>query len=294
VSDRLPPIPEYQFLPEHPSPGIQVELLPGDELPPRPRPRRRLSRLAIGLIAGIGGAAVIAAGVVAGLILFPPAPPPEEQLALGPFEVPETNPSFQPRELFDRQAHSIDDAKSVWVVVNKHRPLDPKEYVPELTAVSLPGYQGQMRPEAAEALREMFAAFSSEVGGQLSVVSPYRSYLDQVGVYNGWVSRLGQAQADRQSARPGFSEHQTGLSVDINTATDQGFGDTAAGRWLARYSWRYGFIVRYPEGKESVTGYFYEPWHFRYVGVDLATEMHDQGITTLEEFFDLEDAPTYP
>jgi D-alanyl-D-alanine carboxypeptidase len=119
-----------------------------------------------------------------------------------------------------------------------------------------------------------------------------------VRVYNGWVSSLGQAQADAQSARPGFSEHQTGLSVDISPvplscALDACFGATPQGRWLADNAWRFGYLLRYPADKTPVTGFTYEPWHFRYIGVELATEMHNTGVTTLEEFFGLPAAPDY-
>jgi D-alanyl-D-alanine carboxypeptidase len=152
-----------------------------------------------------------------------------------------------------------------------------------------------MRPEAAAALQQMFADYhaQSPSGDGLTVVSPYRSYVDQKSVYAGWVSRLGQAQADRQSARPGFSEHQSGLAVDIDTAVAQSFGQTPAGQWLAQNSWRYGFVVRYQDGQEGVTGYEYEPWHFRYVGVPLATELQKEGFPSLETFFGYPPAPNY-
>jgi D-alanyl-D-alanine carboxypeptidase len=139
----------------------------------------------------------------------------------------------------------------------------------------------------------MFADYHAQSGLQLSVVSPYRSYNTQVSTYNGWVTRLGQAQADRQSARPGFSEHQTGLAVDIDTAVSEAFGQTPAGIWLAQNSWKYGFIVRYQQGQEAITGYEYEPWHFRYVGVPLATELQKEGFPSLETFFGYPAAPSY-
>ena len=205
---------------------------------------------------------------------------------------PTPTPTPTPAPTFDKSQFSIDDPASLWVVVNKTRQLNPKNYAPPLASLNLPG-GGQMRPEAAAALQQMFAAYQAQTGAQLKVVSPYRSYNTQVSTYDGWVTRLGQAQADRQSARPGFSEHQTGLAVDINTAVDQGFGATPAGMWLAANSSTYGFIVRYPDGLESVTGYEYEPWHFRYVGVGLATEMHNTGVQTLEQFFGLPAAPDY-
>ena len=194
---------------------------------------------------------------------------------------------------FDKKQFSTTDPSSDWVLVNKQNPLNPKDYAPPLAALNLPGYKGQMRPEAAAALQQMFAAYQSQTGASLSVVSPYRSYADQVSVYNGWVSRLGQAQADRQSARPGYSEHQSGLAVDIDTAVSQSFGQTAAGKWLATNSWQYGFIVRYQDGQEAITGYEYEPWHFRYVGIPLATELQKEGFPSLETFFGYPPAPNY-
>ena len=198
-----------------------------------------------------------------------------------------------PTPAFNKTQLSTNDASSLWVVVDKTHPLNPAEYAPRLAALNLPGARGQMRPQAAAALQQVFADYQSQTGAQLSVVSPYRSYSKQVSVYNGWVSRLGEAQADRQSARPAYSEHQTGLAVDINTAVSQSFGGTRAGIWLATNMYKYGFILRYPDGLEPITGYEYEPWHFRFVGVALATEMHGTGIQTLEQFFGLPDAPGY-
>jgi D-alanyl-D-alanine carboxypeptidase len=206
-----------------------------------------------------------------------------------------TTPTPTPTPTFDKHQFSLTDPSSDWVLVNKQNPLNPTNYAPPLAPLNLPGVKGEMRPEAAAALQAMFAAYhaQSPTGDQLSVVSPYRSYGTQVATYNGWVSRLGQAQADRQSARPGFSEHQTGLAVDIDTAISESFGTTPAGAWLAANSWQYGFIVRYPQGQEAVTGYEYEPWHFRYLGVPLATEMHNTGASSLEAFFGYPAAPNY-
>jgi D-alanyl-D-alanine carboxypeptidase len=128
--------------------------------------------------------------------------------------------------------------------------------------------------------------------------SAYRSYSTQVTVYNGWVAKLGQAQADIQSARPGFSEHQTGLALDISAlpakcSLDACFADTPQGQWLAANAWKFGFLLRYPADKTAITGVTFEPWHYRYIGVELATEMHETGVTTLEEFFGLPAAPDY-
>ena len=112
------------------------------------------------------------------------------------------------------------------------------------------------------------------------------------------MSRSGQAYADTTSARAGHSEHQTGLALDIGAASgacslSACFGDTAEGQWLVSNAWRFGFLLRYPADKAPVTGFAYEPWHFRYVGVGLSTTMHDSGTRTLEEHFGLAEAPDY-
>jgi D-alanyl-D-alanine carboxypeptidase len=246
-------------------------------------------------IAVIAGAAiaVILIVLIVVLLLAPSAPStPSGSATHTPSATPSATPTPTPTPTFNKAQLSIDDATSLWVVVNKTRPLNPTTYAPTLAGLNLPG-GGQMRPEAAAALTQMFADYQAQSGAQLKVVSAYRSYSTQVSTYNGWVNRLGKAQADRQSARPGFSEHQTGLAVDINTGADQGFGKTPAGMWLAANSYRYGFVVRYPDGQEPITGYEYEPWHFRFVGVELATEMHTTGVQTLEQFFGLPAAPDY-
>jgi D-alanyl-D-alanine carboxypeptidase len=248
-------------------------------------------------IAIIAGAALAVALIVAiAVVVLAPA------ASTTPTSSPSTTPSASetptptptPTPTFNKALYPIDQASSLWVVVNKARPLNPVNYAPTLAALNLPGVKGQMRPEAAAALQKMFADYQAQTGDHFTVVSPYRSYTTQVSVYNGWVAKLGKAQADRQSARPGYSEHQTGLAVDVNTAVSQAFGATAPGKWIAANSWQYGFIVRYPDGLEPVTGYEYEPWHLRFIGVELATEMHTTGIQTLEQFFGLPDAPDYP
>jgi D-alanyl-D-alanine carboxypeptidase len=206
---------------------------------------------------------------------------------------PTATPTPTPTPVFDKKQFSTTDPSSDWVLVNKQNPLIPKTYKPPLAPLNLPGVGGYMRPDAASALQQMFADYKAQSGTQLTVVSPYRSYGTQVSTYNSWVTRLGQAQADRQSARPGYSEHQTGLAVDIDTATSQAFGSTPAGIWLAQNSWKYGFVVRYQQGQESITGYEYEPWHFRFVGIPLATELQKDGFPPLETFFGYPAAPNY-
>ncbi len=248
-------------------------------------------------IAVIAGAALVVALIVAiaVAVLAPTGsttPTPSPSTTPSASATPTPRPTPTPTPSFNKALYSLDDASSLWVVVNKTRPLNPVNYAPAHAALNLPG-GGQMRPEAAAALQKMFADYQAQTGDHFTVVSPYRSYNTQVSVYNGWVAKLGKAQADRQSARPGYSEHQTGLAVDVNTAVSQSFGATAPGTWIAANSWQYGFIVRYPDGLEPVTGYEYEPWHLRFIGPELATEMHTTGIKTLEQFFGLPDAPDY-
>jgi D-alanyl-D-alanine carboxypeptidase len=218
--------------------------------------------------------------------------PPAEQTQPPPGAI--VTPSF------DKSAMSIDDPASLWVVSDKLRPLNPVDWTPpDIIDVPVKSQNPpRMRQVAGDALVQMFAASVAEGAGEMQVQSAWRSYDVQVRVYNGWVSSLGQAQADAQSARPGFSEHQTGLSVDISPvplscALDACFGATPQGRWLADNAWRFGYLLRYPADKTPVTGFTYEPWHFRYIGVELATEMHNTGVTTLEEFFGLPAAPDY-
>jgi D-alanyl-D-alanine carboxypeptidase len=205
---------------------------------------------------------------------------------------------------FDKKARSIDDPTSIWFVVNKTRPIpDAANYEPpDLVSLrsDIPNPNGfPLRQEAADALAVMVDAATAEIGQQLVAQSGYRSYGIQVNAYNRYVGQLGTDGADLTSARPGFSEHQTGMAVDI-LAAGSGcsldgpcFGNTTAGQWLAANAYRFGYLLSYPADKTAITGYEYEPWHFRYIGVDLATEMHNTGVTTLEEFFGLPAAPDY-
>lgn len=204
---------------------------------------------------------------------------------------------------FNSSAYSLTDPASPWVIVNKRRPLKPKDYVPTIT---LPNVALKYGPDAesmhvstlmAPHLAKLFAA-AQRAGHPLVLASGYRSYQYQVKVYKSEVNAYGKSQADEESARPGYSEHQTGLAADVapadgSCALKQCFGRTATGQWLAAHAYQYGFIIRYPAGKQAVTGYEYEPWHLRYLGVKAATAMHQQGSRTLEAFFNLESAPTY-
>ena len=188
----------------------------------------------------------------------------------------------------------IDDPASTAVVVNKQRPLAPVSYVPG----DLAGVDGQLLREAAASSFALLKEAAASEGVELAAVSGYRSYESQAQLYAGYSARYGQAAADTISARPGHSEHQTGLAVDIaapdGTCSLQAcFEDTAAGSWAAENAHRFGFIVRYPEDASSITGYAYEPWHLRFVGADLALSMHEHPSGTLEEHLGLPSAEHY-
>jgi D-alanyl-D-alanine carboxypeptidase len=154
-----------------------------------------------------------------------------------------------------------------------------------------------VRQAVATALENMFTD-AGKAGINLMLSSGYRSYDYQVKLYNDYVNASSQAAADTYSARPGHSEHQTGLAVDVepvskNCELEQCFGNTPEGQWLATNAYKYGFIIRYTAADHSVTGYEAEPWHIRYIGTDLAAEMHKQGVTTLEQFFGVSGGPNY-
>lgn len=244
---------------------------------------------------------VIALAATALFVALEPAEPPTETpTATAPVVAPSATPTPTPTPpAFDKTARSIDDPMSIWVVADKLRPLDPLNFEPpDLVEANVPSASALMRAEAASALEAMFAAAADGGVSGLMVQNAFRSYGTQVELYNRHVANRGQAGADLTSARPGHSEHQTGLSADIMPdtgvcAVEQCFADTPQGMWLAENAWRFGYHLRYPEGKTPVTGYEFEPWHYRYVGVELATELHESGILTLEEFFDLPPAPTY-
>jgi len=168
----------------------------------------------------------------------------------------------------------------------QHRlPADcvPGDLVELPAALSAQGTQ-YLRSETLAALREMFDAAREEQGFLLVVNSSYRSYQTQADTYNYWVQTYGKDQADRTSARPGHSEHQLGTTADVGARGLylEAFTGSPEAAWLAENAWKYGFIVSYPEGKEDVTGYAYEPWHVRYVGKDVAAQVHASGLTLRE------------
>ncbi len=195
---------------------------------------------------------------------------------------------------------TLSDPARLWVVVNKQRPLVPADAVPGgLTEVPVRSLNaGILRADAADALGSLFAAAAQAGAGEMVQLSGYRSYGAQADTYADHVAAQGQVEADLGTARPGFSEHQTGLAADV-VACDGGcgglddFAGTAQQQWVAAHAWEFGFIVRYEDGRTSVTGYEPEPWHLRFVGPALARAYHEGGWHSLEEFFGLPPAPDY-
>ncbi len=179
---------------------------------------------------------------------------------------------------------SDEEASKDTVVVNKKYRLS-SDYEPALVGVR----GGQMRQSAADSLDKLFRA-AEATGMNPLVVSSYRSYVMQEDVYNGYVNQNGQKDADTFSARPGHSEHQTGLAVDVDDGSgcqlETCFGETQFGKWLQEKAHFYGYIVRYPLGKDAITGYQYEPWHIRYVGSE-AEAIVSSG-KTMDEFYGVE------
>jgi len=147
-----------------------------------------------------------------------------------------------------------------------------------------------LRSEAAEALSLMIKKLKDETGKPLTIASAYRSYNNQFQQYVSWVKTYGQEDADKVSARPGFSEHQLGTAIDFMSG-DSGydfvneFDTTIAGQWLINNSYKYGFVQSYPDGKDAVTGYSHEAWHYRYIGIEGAKKWKESGLT-LKEFLE--------
>ena len=189
---------------------------------------------------------------------------------------------------------TVSNGDSKLVLVNKNYALD-SSYAPSdlvLPNVLALGHEQNktiyLREEASQHLEQLFSAAEQEAGLIFLARSGYRSYETQVSLYQRYVDQNGQEAADRFSARAGHSEHQTGLAIDVTADSVNGqltteFGKTAEGIWLKDNAHRFGYIIRYLEGRESETGYQYEPWHIRYVGVEAATEIY-QNNWILEQY----------
>lgn len=176
---------------------------------------------------------------------------------------------------------SVDDI----VIVNKtyslpstFKPVDPKVEVTSERCNSC------LDKEVMKAF-DLLKSDASSLSLNIYIASGYRSYSYQETLYNNYTMVSGVSGADTYSARAGHSEHQTGLCFDLNSVDDS-FFYTDEGKWVNDNAWLYGFIIRYPKGKEDITGYQYEPWHLRYVGKDLASELYNDGDwITIEEYF---------
>lgn len=193
---------------------------------------------------------------------------------------------------------SNDDPASIWVVVNKQRPLSPISYEPpDLTYVGIAGNGGAQLTKKAQAAVKTMSKAADAAGAPFLVTTAYRSYNFQKGIFNQYVANSGVKAAETFSARPGYSEHQTGLALDVYDPSgchlQACYADTKSGKWLVKHAADYGFIERYPKDASAVTGYKWEPWHWRYVGVELAQYMRDQHIDALETVFGLPPAPDY-
>ncbi|WP_285313374.1 M15 family metallopeptidase [Pseudarthrobacter sp. fls2-241-R2A-168] len=179
-------------------------------------------------------------------------------------------------------------------MINKRNPLSPIDSVsPDMVNVG----GSPLRYQAALAFWQFVDAAKAS-GVAINIVSGFRSYSSQASLYEGYVAMYGQERADAISARPGYSEHQTGLAVDIGNpsgacALEECFASTAAGQFAAAHAHEFGFVVRYQAGMSYWTGYTYEPWHLRYVGKDVALDMHNQRISTLEQYYGYPPAPGY-
>lgn len=174
------------------------------------------------------------------------------------------------------------------VVVNKKNPLLPLSYTPSTVAVSCAGNGSiTVQVQVKDDLTALCTA-AEAAGVPLSASSAYRSYSYQVTVYNRWVAQSGQAQADTFSARPGYSEHQTGFAIDFSVpggATLNNFTGTAQQQWLAAHAVEYGFIQRYTDANSAETGYVAESWHYRYIGRENAAAFVASGKLSLEGFW---------
>lgn len=203
------------------------------------------------------------------------------------------NDSQEEQNVADADIKDLVTDPEMIILINKEHEL-AKDYVPEdLTRISAfaPGRDDSaryMRKEAAEQLAVMFAAAEKE-DLKIVITTAYRSYGLQKAIFDSNVAKKGSIEAaNKTSAKPGQSEHQTGLATDLSTAglnyeITYDFGTSKEGLWIAQHCWEYGFIIRYPSGREDSTGYTYEPWHIRYVGKDAASFITKQG-QTLEEF----------
>jgi len=208
----------------------------------------------------------------------------------------EVEPTLEAKEIVarvnanrDREYYAETEAADLelddLLLVNKYYYLEHDFTVDLVEQDANYGSSGErMEVETYAAFKEMFAA-AQAAGHQLYVTSGYRGYEEQEEVFASYVAEGGEDHALKYAAKPGYSEHQTGRAIDVFTPgeTTTSFANSSVAVWLAEHAYEYGFILRYPEGKEDLTGYNYEPWHYRYVGREAAREIFERGVT-LEEY----------
>ncbi|MGL5382258.1 MAG: M15 family metallopeptidase [Culicoidibacterales bacterium] len=257
------------------------------------RRRRKLKKGPIVVIA------LILALIIGGIIIFVTAQNQPTEIVLEPkaSDNESTASTEEATNVTNQQAqYDIDTPTSETFVINKQRTL-ASDYVPSDLVIpnvakreSISNDEQYVRQVAATALETMTQAAAQE-GIELILGSGYRSYTLQESLFASYEAISGTELANEYSARAGQSEHQTGLAVDLvggdyTCYLETCFEETPAGQWLAAHAHEYGFILRFMKDRETITGYQYEPWHFRYVGVELATEITEQQVT-LEEYFQL-------
>lgn len=193
---------------------------------------------------------------------------------------------------YDFYSHDI-EAKNLsnTMIVNKFYKLK-EDFVPnnlvDISNLYAWGTDNKAQKEVLDAFIRMQKDCLDQTGLKLLINSAYRSYKEQEEVYNDYVKKNNEEYADTIAARPGHSEHQTGLSLDIFSTKDpkiKTFGESDTFKWLKDNAYKYGFIIRYPKDKEDITGFNYEPWHYRYVGLDIAKEIYEEDIT-YEEYYE--------
>lgn len=225
-----------------------------------------------------------------------PASPTSEPATSRPTPTPGPTSSATPTPTLDLTAHPTTDPESLWVVVNKLHPLDPLPFEP----ADLVAFRGaRVRAVVVPDLQAMFDDARVD-GVALGVRTAYRSYGQQAAIRADVENRRGFAHAEKYSARPGYSEHQTGLSLDLSSSSRPScdlsacFADTAEGQWAAAHAGEYGFLVRYTAANAAVTGFSPEGWHLRYVGRELSAWMAASGVGSLEEALGVAGGPDYP
>lgn len=207
-----------------------------------------------------------------------PAPPEEEPEPREP-EEEETEPVQNP--LDPEKIYLVADGDYLMALVTKQTELGkyaPRDIVP-LPDEVCHEWKYYLRQEAADHLMQLWEA-AREDGIDIKVISAYRSYEVQTKLFEEYAFHHGEEAANRFSARPGQSEHQLGTAVDFGGTSEdkyQSFADTPQGQWLAEHAYKFGFVMSYPPGSEEITGYIYEPWHFRYIGVEAAREWKESG-----------------